>query len=253
MIMPPKTEEELQKALKNIHVGHRQRMREKFLRTGTLENFADHEILEMLLFPALPRRNTNPIAHHLLLKFGSLDKVLEASVEELQTVPGIGPKAAQRLTEIPALAHELEEVSHLTPDPIPLRKPRALERFMEERFPARAPGTLYLLLLDPDYNFLAALPFYSLNRRYLFRSLRQFNLKRAARIYCVESVPSAEEDLPLSASVAFPIISPVLDAYLFSSWDYFLSNQDGLLIHIHNSATPNPCRPPMPDFRSRRR
>ena len=65
------------------HAGHRQRMRERFL-TGGLEGFADHEVLELMLFYAIPQRNVNPLAHRLLDRFGTLHAVLEAPVEELK-------------------------------------------------------------------------------------------------------------------------------------------------------------------------
>lgn len=70
------------------HAGHRQRMRERFL-AGGLEGFADHEVLELMLFYAIPQRNVNPLAHRLLDRFGTLHAVLEAPVEELMKVEGV--------------------------------------------------------------------------------------------------------------------------------------------------------------------
>ena len=75
------------------HAGHRQRMRERFL-AGGLEGFADHEVLELMLFYAIPQRNVNPLAHRLLDRFGTLHAVLEAPVEELMKVEGVGQYAA---------------------------------------------------------------------------------------------------------------------------------------------------------------
>ena len=72
-----------------IHDGHRDRKREQFLRCGA-ESFADHELLELLLYYAIPQRDTNPIAHDLMEKFGSLQAVLSAPPEELMEVSGIG-------------------------------------------------------------------------------------------------------------------------------------------------------------------
>ncbi len=77
----------------SIHDGHRQRLKERFLRSG-LDNFTDVQVLELALFYCIPRKDTNPIAHALLDHFGSLSQVLEASVEELQKVPGIGENTA---------------------------------------------------------------------------------------------------------------------------------------------------------------
>lgn len=85
------------------HGGHRQRLRERFDRYG-LDSFSDLNALELLLFYALPRQDTNPLAHALLDKFGSLESVFEAEPEELREVPGMGESAALFLQLIPALS-----------------------------------------------------------------------------------------------------------------------------------------------------
>lgn len=76
-----------------IHDGHRERKRDQFLRCGA-EAFADHELLELLLFYAIPQRDTNPIAHALIERFGSLPAVLAAPAEELTEVPYVKERAA---------------------------------------------------------------------------------------------------------------------------------------------------------------
>lgn len=76
-----------------MHDGHRQRLKERFALEG-LDNFNELQVLELLLFYAIPRVDTNPIAHRLLNKFGSLSQVLEAPVEELQKVEGVGRNTA---------------------------------------------------------------------------------------------------------------------------------------------------------------
>ncbi len=77
----------------SVHKDHRQRVKQKFLELG-LKGFHDHEMLELLLFYAIPRKDVNPIAHALLQRFGSLSGVFEASVAELQQTEGIGESAA---------------------------------------------------------------------------------------------------------------------------------------------------------------
>lgn len=72
-----------------VHKGHRQRMKRRFLEHG-LDNFDDVNVLELLLFYADPRRDTNPLAHALLDQFGSLAGVLEAAPGDLEKIPGIG-------------------------------------------------------------------------------------------------------------------------------------------------------------------
>ena len=80
-----------------MHDGHRQRVRERFRKEG-LENFAPHEVLELLLFYARARGDVNPLAHLLLDTFGSLRGVLEAPVDQLTQVPGVGEETATLLS-----------------------------------------------------------------------------------------------------------------------------------------------------------
>lgn len=82
-----------------MHANHRARMRERFRKTG-LDGFEDHAILELLLFEFIPRVDTNPIAHRLMNRFGTLEAVFSASPEELMEVDGIGPKSAAQLSKL---------------------------------------------------------------------------------------------------------------------------------------------------------
>lgn len=84
--------QELQKN-NNLHKGHRNRMRKRYVNTG-IASLEDHEKLEMLLFHIIPQKNTNPLAHVLLDKYGSLKDVFNSSVSDLITVNGIGEKTA---------------------------------------------------------------------------------------------------------------------------------------------------------------
>lgn len=75
------------------HTGHRKRLKERYQKEG-LFNFDPHEILELLLSYAIPRRDTNKLAHILLERFGSLSNVFKASKYELMLVDGIGLESA---------------------------------------------------------------------------------------------------------------------------------------------------------------
>lgn len=86
-----------------MHEGHRQRLKQRFLEEG-LTSFQDHEVLELLLFYAIPQGDTNPIAHRLLEKFSSISGVFGASVEDLCTVKGIKEHSAVFLKAIPAFS-----------------------------------------------------------------------------------------------------------------------------------------------------
>lgn len=87
----------------SVHDGHRDRMKKRLIEQG-LDVFDDHQVLELLLFYALPRVDTNPLAHALLDHFGSLQAVFEAPVEELRKVNGIGENSLALLKLIPAVS-----------------------------------------------------------------------------------------------------------------------------------------------------
>lgn len=86
----------------NPHAGHRQRKKAQFRESG-LDSFAPHEALELLLYYAIPRSDTNALAHELLHSFGSLDGVFKAPVEELMKVEGIGENAALLIRLVPQI------------------------------------------------------------------------------------------------------------------------------------------------------
>ena len=76
-----------------LHDGHRQRSKRRYLALGA-EGMEDHQLLELLLFYAIPRQDTNETAHRLIQRFGSLQGVLHAAPEELTSVEGVGENVA---------------------------------------------------------------------------------------------------------------------------------------------------------------
>jgi len=90
-----------------MHEGHRKRHKVRYLKEG-LEGFRDHEVLELLLYFCIPRRDTNEVAHKLLDRFGSLNAVLDTDPADLQAVAGIGEHSAVLLTLIPQIARRYE-------------------------------------------------------------------------------------------------------------------------------------------------
>ncbi len=92
---------------KGIHDGHRVRMRDKLVTHGQ-RIFDTYELLEMLLYHAIPRGDTNPLAKRLLMEFGSLDGVLCASKEELMRVSGVGECTASLIVTAGEMLEEGE-------------------------------------------------------------------------------------------------------------------------------------------------
>lgn len=84
------------------HVGHRDRLRQRFLDGGS-DALADYELLELLLFTAIPRKDVKPLAKDLLATFGSLHKMFAAPVSELTKVKGISENTATYLKSVHAI------------------------------------------------------------------------------------------------------------------------------------------------------
>ena len=102
----------------NIHEGHREKMRDRFIHDKGFENFEDHQILELLLFYSRTRGDTNPTAHELLEEFGSLKGVLEARPEQLMQVKGIGKQQAVLISMVVPLTRVWHRCAMATPDRI---------------------------------------------------------------------------------------------------------------------------------------
>ena len=81
-----------------IHENHRARMQERVAHNG-MESLAEHEVLEYMLYLAIPRQDTNPLAHRLIDHFGSFCRVMEATPQELMQVKGVGPRSAQLIKQ----------------------------------------------------------------------------------------------------------------------------------------------------------
>lgn len=76
-----------------VHAGHRQRMKERFL-VGGLDGFSAHEVFELILFYAIPRKDVNELSHRLIERFGSYQAVFDADYEDICAVEGMGENAA---------------------------------------------------------------------------------------------------------------------------------------------------------------
>lgn len=91
----------------NLHKNHRERVKEKFLNGGFAENTPAHEVLELLLFYAIPQKDTNPIAHRLINEFGSLSAVFDAPVNHLTEVEGISRHTAALIKLVPQICAQI--------------------------------------------------------------------------------------------------------------------------------------------------
>ena len=144
-----------------MHEGHRQRMLQRLEHADALQ---DHELLEILLFNAIPRKNTNPLAHELLTAFPSLQDVFRASYSELLSVDGIGPETAAYLRCIALIG---ERIHTQNEEALPLFNAGAFSEHILRR----------LSPLDKE-----VVQIYSLDARERVRSCKRFSISLPDRV-----------------------------------------------------------------------
>lgn len=130
--------------MSNEHSGHRQRVKKKYLDNG-LDNFEMHECLELLLFYAIPRKDTNLLAHQLLKKFGALSAILDAPVDAL-IESGLSENAAIMLKLIPDFTRLYINDKHNNKEKV--FNFENIGPFMVDKFLGRENEAVVLLLLD---------------------------------------------------------------------------------------------------------
>lgn len=202
-----------------IHAGHRGRMRQRFLASG-LEGLQEHEVLELLLFYAVPRRDVNAMAHMLIQRFGSFSAVLDAPEAELRSIPGVGPRVAHFLKLIPQILVQMARRSS-EEEPLSVRTASELQRFLELRCPDGPTGQLLLILTDPAHHVVA------LHRLESFETLNVRELatyaigSRASRVVLVERVKDCTGFPPPGRCQALDQLAENLRVLGVPLWDYF--------------------------------
>lgn len=139
-------------AEKNIHAGHRQRVKQEFLARG-LEGMADHRVLELLLFFAIPQGDVNPLAHQLIDQFGSLSGVFHATYDQLLSVKGVGENTATLIKLAPAIGGRyLKERTDLTNL---YQNAWQFRELLEPEFFGARNEIVYLVCLDGKHKLIA--------------------------------------------------------------------------------------------------
>lgn len=204
-----------------VHDGHRERKKKQFREHG-LDAFADHEALELLLYYAIPQKDTNPVAHALIDRFGSLDGVLSAPYEELVKVNGISEHGATLLTLIFPLVRRARTSG--TKEPVILNSTRAAGAYFCDLFFGMKAERLYMACLDAKGKLLRCCAFHGsvgavdLNMRYIVQNAIEQN---ASAVILSHNHPSG---------IALP--SPDDNATTLMVWDALHTVGIELIDHI---------------------
>ncbi len=133
----------------NIHAGHRSRMMNKLLQSP--QTLADHELLEILLFYALPRIDTNGLAHRLIKVFGGLDGVINATPDALKAVEGVGDYSAGIISIMSEFTKRFSQ--NKSQNPV-LSTPQKIRQEITEHFDKVEYETFLLIMLDERYKLI---------------------------------------------------------------------------------------------------
>lgn len=184
---------------KNIHAGHRQRMLAKVREDGFSELYP-HEVLEVMLYFSIPRKNTNPIGHYLLDRFGSIRNIIfKAKKKELMEIPGIGKASAEMLmSAVPAVSEVIRKQFREIEEPLTLYNYAFLaDWFMRDE--TKPVGAVFISL-DGRFHDFRNLPI----------------LRKDDGILDIESMLSEIEDIPEGSCSFF-----IRDRELFSEEDIY--------------------------------
>lgn len=128
----------------NEHAGHRKRLKKKFIENG-FDVFEPHEALEMYLFYAIPRKDTNPLAHRLLDRYRTIGGVCDAPIDELMNEFGLSESAAVYIKMLPQMSRLYIESKKLNDNDVDIEN---LGEMFKTKFIGRTEEALALMLLD---------------------------------------------------------------------------------------------------------
>ncbi|MDR2817666.1 MAG: DNA repair protein RadC [Oscillospiraceae bacterium] len=221
------------------HKNHRARVRQRFENDG-LKNFAEHEVLELLLFFAIPQKDTNILAHNLIKKFGSLENVLRAPRSLLIKENGVGGSVATLIKLVMAIslyckAHESSKRT--------FKGIRNIAEFMITKFEGQSKEQLYVLCLDALSNVTAMESLFEGEINCVAVSWRKIVqyviLSNASDIILCHNHPSGLP-VPSSNDVFFtkslrdilkPINVTIVDHIIVSGKEYVSMKEMGLLVN----------------------
>ena len=214
-----------------MHEGHRERLRERYSNNG-VGAFTEHELLELLLTYAIPRRNTNELAHRLIDRFGSLHAVFSAEVAELTNIEGIGERAAVFLRLVgdsaalnaEAVGRQKQRMRILSPADAAAY---ALDLMRNERY-----ESVYVVSLDKNMRLLHAerLMTGSLNEAPLYprRVVELALMHRAASILLLHNHPSGDPTPSQADAEATEAVQKALNSIDIRLYDHLVVGEGGV-------------------------
>lgn len=208
-----------------MHDGHRDRMRNRIIENG-IDSLQPHELIEFILYHAIPRKDTNEIAHKLINKFGSVAKVFSADYNDLLLISGMTKNASLLLSTFPAILRYYKK--DLQTNKIKIRTRGDCINYLKPYFMGEQIEKVYLLCLDANNNIIKCVLLSSGLPNQVFVDARQIAdvalKQKAVSVIISHNHPSGElkpsqADIELTRSVACALELlqiQLIDHFIFS-------------------------------------
>jgi DNA repair protein RadC len=220
-----------------LHEGHRDRVKKRFLKSG-LADFEPHNMLELLLFYSVPRRDTNELAHSLIAEFGSLKAVFDADYEQLLNVSGVGEGSALLIKLIPELSRAY--LSFKGASEQSLNSPEAAGSFAITQFIALNKEHMLLICLDNKGKILNSqmifegeINYVNINTRKLIEQAVKY---RASAVIIAHNHPNGKAYPSGDDSLMTVVIRDALKLIDVILADHIICDSEGNYFSMLNSA-----------------
>ncbi len=131
----------------DLHKNHRKRVRERFKKDNDLDSFEEHQVLELLLFYAIPRRDTNELAHKMINEFGSLYNLMNANPDEIEKRCKVSEQTSVLITMIPHICRKFL-LSKINSENIVINSFSIAKNYLEALLAGKPFESFYMMCLD---------------------------------------------------------------------------------------------------------
>ena len=225
--------------------GHRERIKEKFLKNG-IDGFAEYEILELLLTYCIPRKDTKPIAKELLNKFKSLDNVFKADFDKLSAIDGLGKNSIvflKLIGDLPSIIYkdELKNKKLIDKETLKISNKDILLKYLRNKIGYEEIEKFYVLYLSSsneviefEENSVGTLDRSSVYPREIYKKIINLNAKSVilAHNHPSDNITPSKCDIELTNEIARGLKNfgaLLIEHIIITKNSYFSFLEEGLI------------------------
>ena len=225
--------------------GHRERIKEKFLKNG-IDGFAEYEILELLLTYCIPRKDTKPIAKELLNKFKSLDNIFKADFDKLSAINGLGKNSIvflKLIGDLPSIIYkdELKNKKLVDKETLKISNKDILLKYLRNKIGYEEIEKFYVLYLSSsneviefEENSVGTLDRSSVYPREIYKKIINLNAKSVilAHNHPSDNITPSKCDIELTNEIAKGLKNfgaLLIEHIIITKNSYFSFLEEGLI------------------------